>query len=172
MLALRSRKSMMFHVKHSLPTSGKKLPAKRHFLSVSDIWTRMESALRSIKPRATKKELAELIKSGGTSITVRTLSTYAAGTSLPGLDVVAAVSVATKVPLDELVFGVQQKIPSSHIAQMFKHAEELLSEGKRRTGHGQGDFTTERAELLDAIAAMQEDQIQLMLKLTKELKAR
>lgn len=105
MLAFRWRNCMVFHVKHSSSPPRKKLPRKYDPDLVRGIWARIKEAFYTIDPKMNQAQMAKMISGAGVSINARSLSNYSSGDTLPGLDTMIAISKATGVSLDQLVFG-------------------------------------------------------------------
>lgn len=96
---------MVFHVKQSMRPVVKKPSAPSEKNQIQELWSRMESALRAKDPNASRPRMAEIISAAGEDCSVFTLAGYARGSNWPHIRILKAISLATGVSLDQLVFG-------------------------------------------------------------------
>lgn len=96
---------MVFHVKHSVSRSVKKPLTRDDRLEIQELWTRIEKAFFSVDRSITRPAMAKMISDAGEEVSHRTLAGYAAGQNWPHIRILKAISLATGVSLDQLVFG-------------------------------------------------------------------
>lgn len=126
-----------------------------------------------LDPRITRLRMVELIKAQGENCTDRTLTSYASGRNWPHIRILKAISRATGVSLDELVFGGNAKTSTvREITDLLNRMESLKNSLQQGLGLGDAEVSPERLELLEAIGTLKPDQIKLLLDLTRGLRVK